>query len=65
MSAASEPFEFDMSRRRVLTASTKPVKDGNCVIYWMSRDQRAEVRAVLNVQDVHEGAVGRSPSLSL
>jgi len=41
-SAVEEPFDFDLSRRRVLTAATKPAKDGRCVIYWMSRDQRAE-----------------------
>eukprot|EP00040_Diaphanoeca_grandis_P033632 m.206304 g.206304 ORF g.206304 m.206304 type:complete len:550 (-) comp32948_c0_seq3:86-1735(-) len=37
----SEPFEFDLTRRRVLTKNTKATKGKKCIIYWMSRDQRA------------------------
>jgi len=41
-----EPFQFDMTRRRILTKkAVKPAPDGKCVVYWMSRDQRAQVRA--------------------
>jgi hypothetical protein len=38
-----EPFPFDMTRRRTLSIASKPATEGDCVVYWMSRDQRAEV----------------------
>lgn len=35
------PFRFDLTRRRLLTSTKKPFA-GKSVIYWMSRDQRAD-----------------------
>ena len=35
------PPHFDSTRARVLTQSSQ-LADGECVVYWMSRDQRAD-----------------------
>lgn len=34
------PTGFNIKRARALSAASEPRSDGNCVVYWMSRDQR-------------------------
>lgn len=38
--AAFTPSGFQVSRARLLTKNIRTLSDGNCVVLWMSRDQR-------------------------